>query len=382
MSSAFTLLAATVLVLGMMALCWAGFALSIQLRPRASRLMVGVNVLMAAALSLSVLAKAQAPSWLYMISNLSAQFAFILLSLVPAGIANRQLPWRQALYAGGPGLLLMALVTDLPYRSWHSLVEFGVVLPPACMATWHTYRLQRERLRRALALILAAPLGLLCLLLLVRWLEALIAPGATPSLRTSSDFNRLWLWGALLVCMLLNALMAAQALMQLLLDLRELTRNDPLTQVLNRRAFQTLLVQAHARLGRGQPYAVVMLDMDRFKQLNDTLGHGAGDAALQIMVGALKPCVREMDALGRLGGEEFGVLLPHTDLTGAALVAERMRLNLQSQAFEWQGRAWPLSASFGVAQGQPEDADPAAVLARADAALYAAKRMGRNLVQS
>ncbi len=85
-------------------------------------------------------------------------------------------------------------------------------------------------------------------------------------------------------------------------------------------------------------YALVMIDMDRFKQLNDTLGHAAGDAALRRLVEVLMPCVREVDRLGRLGGEEFCALLPLTDLVGALLVAERMRTNLEESAFEWQGR--------------------------------------------
>jgi len=171
-------------------------------------------------------------------------------------------------------------------------------------------------------------------------------------------------------------------LMRMILRLRLLIERDPLTRVLNRHAFETALARAHEAFERGQPYALVMVDMDRFKLLNDTLGHPAGDAALRLLVDTVQPCVREVDRLGRIGGEEFAVLLPVTDLAGSTLVAERMRALLQGCRFEWEGNTWPLSASFGVAEATAADASGEAVLARADAGLYRAKAQGRNLVQA
>ncbi|RZL35580.1 MAG: GGDEF domain-containing protein, partial [Rubrivivax sp.] len=132
----------------------------------------------------------------------------------------------------------------------------------------------------------------------------------------------------------------------------------------------------------GRSYALVMIDMDRFKQLNDSLGHAAGDAALRQMVKELQPCVREVDRFGRLGGEEFCVLLPDTGIAGAALVAERMRALVSETPLRWLEQDWPLSASFGIAEAELGDADGKAVLARADAALYRAKAQGRNVVQA
>ena len=99
------------------------------------------------------------------------------------------------------------------------------------------------------------------------------------------------------------------------------------------------------------------------------------------LVQVLAPCVREVDRLGRLGGEEFCVLLPLTDLAGATLVAERMRINLEQSVFEWEGRSWPLTASFGIAEARSGDEGADAVLSRADQAMYRAKAQGRNVVQ-
>ena len=108
----------------------------------------------------------------------------------------------------------------------------------------------------------------------------------------------------------------------------------------------------------------------------------AGDAALKALVRVLRPCLREVDRLARLGGEEFCVLLPHTGIAGAALVAERMRALLAGHAFAWEGQTWTLTASFGIAESSAADVSAAEVLRRADQALYRAKAQGRNVVQA
>ncbi|HEY0953142.1 MAG TPA: GGDEF domain-containing protein, partial [Roseateles sp.] len=228
---------------------------------------------------------------------------------------------------------------------------------------------------------LALPLFVIAALLFVRALETLIHPGGTPDMRVPTEFNLVFLWTALVLTLLQNATLAFLVLMRLILRIERLLERDPLTDTLNRRAFDQALALAHAWLRRGRGYALVMIDMDRFKQLNDTLGHAAGDAALRQMVQELQPCVREVDRLGRLGGEEFCVLLPDTDLAGAALVAERMRARVEQAPLRWLEQDWPLSASFGIADAERGDAEAGAVLARADAALYRAKGQGRNVVQ-
>jgi diguanylate cyclase (GGDEF)-like protein len=186
----------------------------------------------------------------------------------------------------------------------------------------------------------------------------------------------------LVLALLQNATLAFLVLMRLINRIERLLERDPLTDTLNRRAFDQALERAHAWLARGRGYALVMIDMDRFKQLNDTLGHAAGDAALRQMVKELQPCVREVDRFGRLGGEEFCVLLPDTDIAGAALVAERMRCLVDQTPLRWLEQDWPLSASFGIAEAARNDPSCDVVLAQADAALYRAKNQGRNVVQA
>ena len=381
--SAQTLLAATVLVLLIASLLWLVFAFGLKLQPRASKGMAAANVLLATALLLSGLRGELERPWLTVYAaDLAGTAAFALLSLVPAWMGEDRPPWRWPLVLGALAVLLMpGFLMGWPMR-WHGSVLYCLQAPLLGLATWQSYRLVRSRTRQSFALALSLPLGALTLLLVARAIEPLLWPGNTLDLRSGSGFNVGWLWAGLVLGMVVNSVVAFLLLAQLILRIRNLTLFDPLTDVLNRRAMGRAMEQAHARWRRGEPYALVLLDMDHFKALNDSLGHGAGDQALKELVRALKPCVRDADALGRWGGEEFVILLCDTGLAGAALVAERMRANLEAQPLRWGPDQRQLTASFGIAEVLPGDASPEAVLMRADQGLYQAKQQGRNLVQS
>ena len=151
---------------------------------------------------------------------------------------------------------------------------------------------------------------------------------------------------------------------------------DPLTGLPNRRGFDESFKLITAREG-----ALIYADVDRFKNLNDTLGHPAGDAALFHFARIIQQQIRAGDIAGRIGGEEFAIWLPKTDLELGARIAERIRLRLGSTPWDWQGRPWPLSASFGVAACPETSTSLDNLPAQADSALYAAKRGGRNRVE-
>jgi diguanylate cyclase (GGDEF)-like protein len=155
---------------------------------------------------------------------------------------------------------------------------------------------------------------------------------------------------------------------------------DTLTGLANRRAVLEEL-QGRFDLSRRhrRPLAILMCDLDHFKQINDTLGHGAGDLVLQEFGQRIRETLRTTDVAGRIGGEEFLVIAPETDLEGARLLAERLRLAAAGQPFQVP-RTLRVTCSLGVAQRTQEDRDAGALLARADRALYAAKRAGRNQV--
>jgi diguanylate cyclase (GGDEF)-like protein len=155
---------------------------------------------------------------------------------------------------------------------------------------------------------------------------------------------------------------------------------DALTGLLNRYGLQRALQRELAEARRYQrPLSCLLLDLDNFKKINDTHGHGAGDTVLQQIAGILSQAVRGSDVVFRYGGEEFLMLLPETDLEGAAALAEKIRLAVAAQLFGG-GHILPLTLSVGVASllGHESGHD---MIARADMALYHAKALGRNRVE-
>lgn len=164
-------------------------------------------------------------------------------------------------------------------------------------------------------------------------------------------------------------------------DLREHAERDPLTGLRNRRAFEAIFEREAAEYRRyGRPLSLVILDIDHFKQVNDTWGHEAGDAALRAVGALLEAAVREVDIAARFGGEEFVVLLPETTMDGAKEFAERLRRRVEDEVVTWKDQVIPLSVSLGVSAVPECVTDPAELLQSADAALYQAKIAGRNRV--
>jgi diguanylate cyclase (GGDEF)-like protein len=162
--------------------------------------------------------------------------------------------------------------------------------------------------------------------------------------------------------------------------LERTARTDYLTSLLNRRAMMHCLEQAVSRFRRsGQVFSLVMLDIDRFKSVNDTHGHPAGDQLLVHVAGFLKNGTRETDEISRWGGEEFLILLPETDLRDAADQAERLREGLSGKAFSLEGKPVSISASFGVVRYRG-DLNLQSLLRQVDACLYEAKNQGRDRV--
>ena len=156
---------------------------------------------------------------------------------------------------------------------------------------------------------------------------------------------------------------------------------DALTGLANRRAAEHMLNAELARATRfGTPLSLVFADLDHFKQVNDRFGHPSGDLVLRELAAVLAVTVREIDLAARWGGEEFCLILPGTDLTGAAQLAERIRIALAERTMlTTEGVPLHVTASFGVA-GQPPLATAEELIASADVALYDAKRRGRNCV--
>ncbi len=376
----FTLLMAIVLMLMAASLVWWSLAVGGAVAPKASMCLAMANAFLAVSLAIDAMRSQAPPLIAEWGSDVCGMATFALLRACVPAISGPRLAWRSALLIWLLVGITLVAIAPLSDPRWHACVVYLGMSSLVLLAYVDAWRQLRQHLRAALSSALASPLFIIFMLLVARLVESLVAPDAAVDVRQSNDFNVAWLWSTLLMSLVLNSTMACLMLMRLVMNIQRLTERDPLTDAFNRRALNEAIDAEHARLQRGMPYALVMIDMDRFKQLNDSLGHAAGDAALRRLVAVLMPCVREVDRLGRLGGEEFCALLPLTDLVGALLVAERMRANLEGSAFEWRGQPWPLTASFGIAEGRAEDESADAVLGRADKAMYRAKAQGRNVV--
>jgi len=166
-------------------------------------------------------------------------------------------------------------------------------------------------------------------------------------------------------------------------ELRIKASHDELTGVLNRRIVMELLDREIDRAQReGLPLAVLMLDVDHFKSINDRYGHLAGDAVLAQVAGRISESVRRVDLTGRYGGEEFLLVLPGCDLAAAAVVAERVRLSVSTLAATTAKGAICVTASLGLAVSLPDTPlDRQSLVDAADRALYCAKTGGRNRVE-
>jgi diguanylate cyclase (GGDEF)-like protein len=162
---------------------------------------------------------------------------------------------------------------------------------------------------------------------------------------------------------------------------REAAETDMLTGVANRRAFFGRAAPLADRAAReGRPAAVLVIDIDRFKAINDSLGHAGGDAVIIAVARAIRDGLRPGDVFGRLGGEEFGCLLPDTSLTEATAIAEALRSRIASQNLAFDGTTVQVSVSVGIAVTGAGIATIDRLLAEADAGLYQAKRSGRDRV--
>ncbi len=166
----------------------------------------------------------------------------------------------------------------------------------------------------------------------------------------------------------------------------ELAVTDPLTGLHNRRymAGQLGALVRRATHPGGEPVSALLIDIDHFKRVNDTFGHDVGDEVLREFAVRLATNVRAIDLACRLGGEEFVVIMPDSDLAAAYKVAERLRLHISGSPFRVQGadEALAVTVSIGVAVTGAEGDTPDALIKRADSAVYDAKRAGRNQVIS
>lgn len=209
--------------------------------------------------------------------------------------------------------------------------------------------------------------------------EAISNRHVAVTVQQGMDYRLVWKVAAGAALLLLLAFIWNRKLTRLNRELARLSVTDRLTGLYNRlKIDQSLDAEIHRAQRTGQPLSVIMLDVDHFKQVNDKLGHQAGDQVLVTLTQLLSLRTREIDIAGRWGGEEFIVICPYTPLDGALALAESVRAAIDTHPF---GAGRHISASLGVSSYVAGDTGKDLV-ARADAALYVAKGAGRNQVQA
>ncbi|MDR7298496.1 diguanylate cyclase (GGDEF)-like protein [Pelomonas aquatica] len=367
----------------MAALAWLVLAQTFRIAPRAGRLMAAGHLVRIASqgcgdcmVGWPALLRQAVPEF-----GLLACTVLLLLALRRM-LRSRRRP-RDIAWVGGLGALGITAGLASGSGLLPQLASTASATVLALLAVREVVRGIGQQLSRPVTLCTTLPFAAMAALGIGHGAELLLVPGwdghvlngewPTPARAV------LWLSVTASITLSLIALM----IWRVITRIQHLTYRDPLTGALNRRAFEQALGQAQAQLQRGHGFALAMIDIDHFKHINDAHGHQAGDAALQHCVRLWQAELREVDRLGRLGGEEFCALLPLSapaDLQTAAAVAERLRTRLAAAPLHWQGMALPLSASFGVALPAAGDAAGEIGLARADAELYRAKTEGRNRV--
>lgn len=184
--------------------------------------------------------------------------------------------------------------------------------------------------------------------------------------------------GAAVLALLFGLSSLAAVATDLIVGYRDSAEQDPLTTLLNRRGFERAIAAQLA--DPATKTALVICDLDRFKQINDTFGHGAGDTVLQSFAAIIRSHLPPSGITARFGGEEFVICLPGTRLIDAAHIANKLRLALSRADLSHAGVTTQVTASFGVAQTNADNSEAQSLLTAADLALYAAKRAGRNCI--
>lgn len=288
---------------------------------------------------------------------------------------------RDRLYLAGVLLACLLMLFSLAMEHGHRIRVATVCVAAGGMLLASAWQLWTHARRRGprLAVLMSAGFTLLALALLARAAQALGAgPEANLAIDAPSRTNLVLVILVLLMGGLINLAQIQLVLGRVLRRLTLAALTDPLTGTANRRGFIDRLNEVHQRAlraTRGSPsHAVLMIDVDHFKAINDRLGHAEGDRVLQRVAHTLRETLRSGDLVCRWGGEEFCVLLPRVSAAEAQALAQRIAARIA------EGGEPRVTVSIGVAQADPAPEDALALIQRADAAMYRAKASGRNRV--
>jgi diguanylate cyclase (GGDEF)-like protein len=357
------------------AFAWLVAAMLIRLERPSLLHWMGFNALLGLGLYLCSLRDAERAWWAFNGANIATLLAFVLMQRGCQLFQRHQGPALAAPWLWGPSVLaLLVLPPSLDWAPWRVLLAYlsqGLMLLVAFLS-----------LRRPLQLEFGgrAPWPLLIPILLVSVINLASAANqlrlwpVAQELHQATDFNLGLMYAYLAGTGVFAIGFMAIVTHRLTARLREASLHDELTGLLNRRAMNEYLQnQWHRHLRRRHPLALVMVDLDHFKQVNDSRGHAGGDAVLRATAALFRKHLRREDLVARMGGEEFLLLLPDTPEPAAQALCERLRQRAHEEALG-------VTLSLGLTMVSVEDADAETAVRRADAALYRAKSEGRDRV--
>lgn len=328
-----------------------------------------VTALLGGAVFWGVPAPGYPQAWRWM-ANGCMVLGFVLFHAGFCRFFEQPMPWRRWLVLC---VLPMLLITWYEWMDPSYRMRVALNVLTIGMAHAATLVVLRRHGNRIFPVRLLQVTLVLHLCVLLMRLQALFWEPSAGSVLDASGMQTLYIGGYVLATLLLSIGSLLMATDRVRSDLEHMATHDALTGAFNRRAILDFCEQEHARSGRyGEPFSLMMVDLDHFKAVNDTYGHQHGDQVLVHFAACVRTALRSPDRLGRYGGEEFLALLPNTTLKTALPVAQRIHAALAT------GHSLDCQVSIGVASWQGPEDSLHALLGRADAALYQAKTQGRN----
>ncbi len=376
------ILAVIIIQQGLFAAAW-GLVWALRMAPRAAPAFVACTAALAVALALVAL-RPLVPDWVgWGVANMASIVSMVAFRRGVQAFAAQPTSVRDdlSLIALSSLLQFWALTFDgmLPRMG----VPHVVAAPVMLHAAWIVMRHLREEFGAKLARWCAVPLGVLGALHVARVVGLLLWPAhfAVP-FHEASDAGAAFILLVMAAALVTNLSLFSLIVMRVVRRLDNLTRQDAMTGLTNRRAIEDALEAEtnRARRRRGS-FALLALDIDHFKRINDAHGHPVGDAVLMALAQTLRDFARTGDIVARVGGEEFWILAPNTDVEGAMALAERVRVGVRRHKIHVGALELHITTSIGVAVFDNAKETPDELFKRADQALYAAKSAGRNRVQ-
>ncbi len=359
---------------------WGCMTRPLRIAPKASIRFFFANLALGIAIYLLTLRTADANLLTWFISDITLLSSFMLIGWgIQQLFKLKTSEKRDCLILALTGLLMLAG----QLQQLHPIF-LGVVFSIAAtvflyFASKNNFQAIQKDFGFTAACLMSAPLFMVTAIFSVRTV-ILLWPGAQSDKFVAMDTVEAipLLWSYVVLTLAINIVMIGGALARLVAKIRQFAERDQLTGLWNRRAILKKLQEMHELwLKSQQSYGLILLDLDHFKSINDSLGHDAGDAALRRCATRLSAVVRTQDLVSRYGGEEFLLVFPGITATELPLIAEKIRTTLLNSQLIWQNNPIELSASLGYVTVYP-GAKAEHLLTLADQAMYKAKGQGRN----